>query len=76
MILFTAIIVTIISYFHQNQLPIYDINLAVKFILNKQNSNDFNKISKSLGCNPKDKLLINHSDYVCLCKSEKNYTFE
>ena len=28
MILFTAIIETIISYFHQNQLPIYDINLA------------------------------------------------
>ena len=57
MILFTVIIVTIISYFHQNQLPIYDINLAAKFILNKQKSNDFSEISKALGYEPTDKLL-------------------
>ena len=62
MIMMTAIIITIISYFHQNQLPIYDINLAVKFILNKQNSNDFDKISKVLGYAPTDKLLIIHAD--------------
>ena len=69
MIMTTAIIITIISYFHQNQLPIYDINLAVKFILNKQNSNDFDKISKLIGYEPTDKLLIIHADDVGLCES-------
>ena len=51
MIFIAVIIITLMSYFHYNQLPIYDINLAVKFILNEKKNNDFDAVSKSLGLN-------------------------
>ena len=52
MIFISVIIITLMSYFHYNQLPIYDIDLAVKFILNEQKNNDFEVVSKALGYKP------------------------
>ncbi len=62
MISVTLLCVVIISYFHYNQLPIYDLDLALKFIKNSTQKEDFKSLAEKLGYSEDDKLLIIHAD--------------
>ncbi len=66
----------IISYFHYNQLPIYDLNLAYKFIKNSSEKEDFKSLVEKLGYSEDDKLLVIHADDLGLEESVNSTSFE
>ena len=70
------ICILIISYFHYNQLPIYDLKLAYKFIKNSTQKEDFSSLVKKLGYSDDDKLLIIHADDLGLEESVNSTSFE
>ena len=76
MISVTILCVVIISYFHYNQLPIYDLDLALKFIKNSTQKEDFKILAEKLGYSENDKLLIIHADDLGLEKSVNSTSFE
>ena len=58
MISVTLLCVVIISYFH---LILYDLNLALKFIKNSTQKEDFKFLAEKLGYSENDKLLVIHA---------------
>ena len=76
MFIVTSVLITLISYFHYNQLPIYNLNLAYKFIKNTTQTEDFEGLSKNLGFNSNDKLLIIHADDLGLSNSVNQTSLE
>ena len=66
MISVTLLCVVIISYFHYNQLPIYDLDLALKFIKNSTQKEDFKLLAEKLGYSEDDKLLVIHAELSIL----------
>tara|TARA_B100001063_G_scaffold114148_1_gene106654 strand:- start:5654 stop:6631 length:978 start_codon:yes stop_codon:yes gene_type:complete len=71
-----SLLTTLICYFHYNQLPIYDLNLAFKFIKNSTQTENFEMLSSSLGYNQNDKLLLIHADDLGLSKSVNETSLE
>ena len=69
MISVVTLFTTLICYFHYNQLPIYNLNLAYKFIKNSTHKENFELLSSNLGYNLNDKLLLIHADDLGLSKS-------
>ena len=76
MISVTLLCVIIISYFHYNQLPIYNLDLALKFIKNATQKEDFKSIAEKLGYSSDDKLLVIHADDLGLEESVNSTSFE
>ena len=69
MISVVTLFIALICYFHYNQLPIYNLNLAYKFIKNSSHKENFELVSSKLGYNLNDKLLLIHADDLGLSKS-------
>ena len=69
MISVVTLFIALICYFHYNQLPIYNLNLAYKFIKNSSHKENFELLSSKLGYNLNDKLLLIHADDLGLSKS-------
>ena len=76
MISVTLLCVVIISYFHYNQLPIYNLDLALKFIKNSTQKEDFKSLAEKLGYSEDDKLLVIHADDLGLEESVNSTSFE
>ena len=76
MLIVVSLLTALICYFHYNQLPIYDLNLAFKFIKNSTQTENFEMLSSSLGYNQNDKLLLIHADDLGLSKSVNETSLE
>jgi predicted glycoside hydrolase/deacetylase ChbG (UPF0249 family) len=76
MLSIVSLLIALICYFHYNQLPIYDLNLAFKFIKNSTQTENFEMLSSSLGYNQNDKLLLIHADDLGLSKSVNETSLE
>ena len=76
MLILVSFFIILISYFHYNQLPIYDWGLAYKFIKNSTQTEDFEILSKNLGFNSDEKLLIIHADDLGLSDSVNDTSME
>ena len=71
-----TLLIALICYFHYNQLPIYNLNLAYKFIKNSTQKENFELLSSNLGYNLNDKLLLIHADDLGLSKSVNETSLE
>ena len=76
MLIFVLLFMTLISFFHYNQLPIYDWGLAYKFIKNSTQTENFEILSKNLGFSSDEKLLIIHADDLGLSDSVNDTSME
>ena len=76
MLILVSFFIILISYFHYNQLPIYNWGLAFKFIKNSTQTENFEILSKNLGFSSDEKLLIIHADDLGLSDSVNDTSME
>lgn len=76
MLILVSFFIILISYFHYNQLPIYNWGLAYKFIKNSTQTENFEILSKNLGFSSDEKLLIIHADDLGLSDSVNDTSME
>lgn len=75
-IAFVALILSVFIYFEINEIPIYNIKVAYKFITGVSDYNQYEGLAEKLGYSENDKLLIIHADDIGLSKSVNNASFE
>ena len=76
MLILVSFFIILISYFHYNQLPIYNWGLTFKFIKNSTQTENFEILSKNLGFSSDEKLLIIHADDLGLSDSVNDTSME
>lgn len=70
-----SFVLIVLIYFEYKEIPIYNFNLAYKFLKGEQNYTQFENLSEKLGYNKDDKLLIIHADDLGLSNSVNNASF-
>ena len=71
-----SFVLIVLVYFEYKEIPIYNFNLAYKFLKGEQNYTQFENLSEKLGYNKDDKLLIIHADDLGLSNSVNNASFK
>ena len=76
--LFSAVsfVLIVLVYFEYKEIPIYNFNLAYKFLKGEQNYSQYENLAEKLGYKKDDKLLIIHADDLGLSNSVNNASFK
>jgi predicted glycoside hydrolase/deacetylase ChbG (UPF0249 family) len=75
-VLIGGLFALIFGYFEHKELPIYNLEVASKFIAGKANYTNYDKLIEKLGYSKDDKLLIIHADDIGLSKSVNKASFK
>ena len=72
----TLLFLLIFGYFEYEEIPIYNIKVATKFILGKTSYKPYEGLAEKLGFSKDDKLLIIHADDIGLSNSVNKASFK
>ena len=72
----SILIVLIFAYFEYEEIPIYNLKVAAKFINGKTNYKPYEGLAEKLGYSKDDKLLIIHADDIGLSNSVNQASFK
>ena len=72
----SILIVLIFAYFEYEEIPIYNLKVAAKFINGKTNYKPYEGLAEKLGYSKGDKLLIIHADDIGLSNSVNQASFK
>ena len=75
-IAFLGLVFSIFVYFEINEIPIYNLKVAYKFITGVSDYKQYEGLAKKLGYSESDKLLIIHADDIGLSKSVNDASFK
>jgi predicted glycoside hydrolase/deacetylase ChbG (UPF0249 family) len=71
-----VLIFLIFAYFEYEEIPIYNLKVAAKFISGKTNYKPYEGLAEKLGYSKDDKLLIIHADDIGLSNSVNQASFK
>ena len=71
-----SFVLIVLVYFEYKEIPIYNFNLAYKFLKGEQNYSQYENLAEKLGYKKDDKLLIIHADDLGLSNSVNNASFK
>ena len=70
-----SLLISVFIYFEINEIPIYNIKVAYKFISGVSDYEQYEGLAEKLGYSESDKLLIIHADDLGLSRSVNKATF-